>query len=131
MQPLYRFSAGLPSLLISAAAGVLRRAGFAEPRDMAPTTANQPPPTPVAGVVATSWRGNFERLQREGALTASPLPTRQLKRMAGRALARALSSAQKREARKQKRLDAKSRRAQEAAAQQNERDAQAAFDRGG
>lgn len=38
-----------------------------------------------------AWRDNFERLKNEGTVAASPLPTRQLKRMAARALAKQLS----------------------------------------
>jgi len=45
-----------------------------------------------------SWRDNFGRLTAE--VAASPLPTRQLKRMAGRAVARELLKHQKVQARK-------------------------------
>ena len=47
--------------------------------------------------LALTWRQNFERLKEE--IAASPLPTRQLKRMAARALAKELTRRQKIEGR--------------------------------
>lgn len=77
--------------------------------------ANQAPAPKPAGMpdAAADWRENFERLAPVTA--ASPLPTRQLRRMAARALARTLSTVQKFEDRKQSRINKKRARALAAA----------------
>lgn len=63
-------------------------------------------------VGSTNWRQNFQLAQPD--MEASPLPTRQLRRMAARDLARAVSSVQKIEERKLQKLNRKRRRATEA-----------------
>jgi hypothetical protein len=62
---------------------------------------------------AADWRENFARLADTTA--ASPLPTRQLRRMAARALARTLSHVQGNQERKQRKLTKKRNRALAAA----------------
>lgn len=77
--------------------------------------AGQKPAKPDdAPTVPLSWRENEARMTE--AKAASPLPTRQLKRMAARALAKGLSRAQKIEGRQEKLMTRKRQRALEAAA---------------
>ncbi len=85
-------------------------------RALAPTTANSTPQLRPENMPdkPLTWRENRDRLAEE--VAKSPLPTRQLKRMAARQLARAITGAQKRQERKDRLLARKSRRAQEAAA---------------
>ena len=77
----------------------------------APVTQPRPEGMPEA---VEGWRANFERLG--DAIAASPLDTRQLKRMAAKALARSLSTAQKQVAKREARQDLKRRKADKRAA---------------
>lgn len=61
----------------------------------------------------TSWRENFKRLA--GDIAASPLPTRQLRRMAGRSLAKAMAAEARLPERRAKVLARKVARAKRAA----------------
>lgn len=89
-------------------------AGFASLRGMG-LPAEEPPPAETGPelVGSTDWRQNFELAKPD--IEASPLPTRQLKRMAARGLARAVSSVQRIEERKKKKLSIKRTRALAAA----------------
>lgn len=77
---------------------------------MAPTTANPGAavPVPKPAGVATGWRGNFAAMAQD--VAASPLPTRQLKRMAAKELARELAKVQKIETRQKARLEKRRQR---------------------
>ena len=104
--------AGLTQLADSEARAQLNAA-----RAMEHTAANQPAPQPRPEglpAAAEGWRANFERLG--DAIASSPLETRQLKRMAAKALARSLSTAQKQEAKREARQDLKRRKADKRAA---------------
>lgn len=82
--------------------------GLPEPE----TTVEIAPPSEESGaelVGSTNWRNNFQLAKPD--MEASPLPTRQLKRMAARGLARAVSSVQRIEERKAKKLAHKRARA--------------------
>lgn len=72
--------------------------------------ATQSAPKPIdAPTEPLSWRQNMARM--DDAIEASPLPTRQLKRMAAKALSRELSKVQKLHARHEKLMAQKRARA--------------------
>lgn len=75
----------------------------------APVEVTNPPRPEGKPDGAFTWRENVGRLEAE--IAASPLPTRQLKRMAARTLARTLSTVQKQQERKDRVLAKKRARA--------------------
>lgn len=95
-------------LLAAASAGALVGSGAGAMRLGSP---DEPAPDESGAelVGSTNWRNNFQLAKPD--MEASPLPTRQLKRMAARGLARAVSSVQRIEERKAKKLAHKRARA--------------------
>jgi hypothetical protein len=111
----FLMSGGGLTQLAEAEEAAARKAASA--RAMEATVANQPaPPVRPEGLpeAVEGWRANYERLR--DTIAASPLETRQLKRMAAKALARTLSTAQKQQARVEGKMARKRRRAEKAAA---------------
>lgn len=106
----------LAAEMLSAAAAADRKQAEID-LALAPTVANQPAPTTKPEGMPDAvegWRANFERLS--DAVAASPLATRQLKRMAAKALARSLATSQRLEARNVAHSALKGRRADKRAA---------------